>query len=103
MYLASVVISTDMEIFGTNTRMTGIVKMKTFWLKYCLISTSSQLRKELQHPPRERFVLSCVTIHIFILQFSISLSALCLFSVFRWLQLTGHGKCQGIISVMLTI
>ncbi len=36
----------------THTKMIGTVKMKTFWLKYCLISTSSLLRKELQHPPR---------------------------------------------------
>ncbi len=50
-------ISTGMEIFVTHTKMTGAVKMKTFWLNYC---SSTLLRKELQHPPRERFVLSCV-------------------------------------------
>ncbi len=71
----------------THTKMTGTVKMKIFWLKYCPISISSLLRKELQHPPRERFVLSCVAIHTFILQFRILLSALFFFQVFRWLQL----------------
>ncbi len=57
-----------------HTKKTGTVKMKTFWLKYCPISTSSLLRKELQHPPKERFVLSCVAIHTFLLQFNILLS-----------------------------
>ncbi len=58
-----------MEIFVTHTKMTGTVKMKTFWLKYCPISTSSLLRKELQHPPKERFVLSGVAIHIHIIPY----------------------------------
>ncbi len=73
-----------MEIFEILTKITGTVKMKTYWQKYCLISTSSPLRKELQHP----------------LKFSILLSALCLFSVFRWLQLRGHGICQGILFML---